>query len=100
MRLVTTRGRRRESGPVGVLAPTLGLAQSLASEMGIRQPVILSPRSVSLGGCRGSNLAALLVEESSWPLTEEVENALLPCLAQDKGYVLRIRRYEPGEESA
>lgn len=78
--------------PVGVLAKTQNLARSVANELNIRQAVCLSPGSQS---GRGYQLAALLVDESAWPMDEPTKREFLPCLAAHRGYVLRLVRFDP-----
>jgi hypothetical protein len=86
--------RTKERLPqVGVLAPTAGLATSLAQELGISRPMTFSPRSLTRA--RGVRLSALIVEDSCWPMPREVAAALIPCLQAEGGYVFHARRIDP-----
>jgi hypothetical protein len=80
---------------VGVLALSKSIAQSLARELGLSNPVLLSPQGVSSGSGRGVNLSALIVEDTLWPMRQDVAAALLPCLSRDRGYILKLSRIEP-----
>jgi hypothetical protein len=81
--------------PVGVLASTRNLAETLARELRITHPVVLSPRSVRDGALRGVNLTVLLVDSSVWPIDPLVATAVLPALERTLGYILRLDRIDP-----
>lgn len=81
--------------PVGVIAKTQNLAACLAQELGISKPVLLSPKTILEGKCRGTHLRTLLVDDSAWPLSEMVQQAVLPCLHWHMGYVRRVGRIDP-----
>lgn len=78
---------------VGVFAITKVIATSLARELGIARPIFFSPKAFSNG--RGVALSALLVDEEVWPLEPDVAAAMMPCLAREKGYILRVMRMDP-----
>jgi hypothetical protein len=77
------------------MASTLSLASSLARELGISNHIPVAP--TALTRVRGSRLSAVLVDEALWPLNPIVEDTLLPCLAKEKGYILRVLRVDPAE---
>jgi hypothetical protein len=78
---------------VGILAGTKTLANSLAQELGITRPVTLSPKA--LASARGINLSALVVDEMLWPLNVTICEALLPCLAKERAYIMVMVRVDP-----
>lgn len=78
---------------VGVLAKSQSLAASLARELGIKNPVLMSMGS-SAG--RDMDLRAILVDDSSWPLDLTSRRRLLPCLEESKGYILHVTRHDLG----
>jgi hypothetical protein len=97
MTTTAIKNRTRDKMPrVGILAPTKNLAASWGRELGIQRVVALSPTSHA---ARGTNLAALVVDESLWPLNAEMEAALLPTLAWEHGYIYRMMRMDPREET-
>lgn len=98
MTTTAIKNRTKDKLPrVGILAPTKNLAASWGRELGIMRAVALSPAAHATG--RGTQLAALVVDESLWPLDEEVRAALLPCLAWEHGYIFRMTRVDPREEA-
>ena len=80
---------------VGVLAGTTNLARTLAVELGIRNALELSPKSVHNGSGRGVHLGALLVADECWPPHNDLINRLLPCLEDSGGYIFQIHRIDP-----
>ena len=88
-------GRPAKPLPIGILASTLNVGQSLASELAITSPVLLSPGSSSPAG--GQSLGALLVEDGVWPLSPRLCRELLPALSWNRAYVYHIQRYEMGD---
>lgn len=85
-------GRYSTLPPVGVVAATQNLAASIARELNMTNAIPLGLHSLT--ATRGQTLNALLVDESVWPLTEDQKEALLPCLAETKGYVLQLNRHD------
>lgn len=79
--------------PVGVLARTHEIARSLSRELHITNPVTLGVRNMDTA-TRGANLGAVLVDESAWPLTEDMVHALAPCLHKHLGYILYVKRQD------
>ena len=74
--------------PVGILAPTVSLAESLARELHITKPVKLSPDTIKKGKLHGQQLGAMLVDESVWPLDPAIMSSVLEALAHSLGSVL------------
>lgn len=79
--------------PVGVLARTVHIARTLAQDLSISTPKLMSPRSIKGGYIRGHHLSALVVEDSCWPLDEELQEDLRPVLAGGLGYIMSVTRY-------
>lgn len=97
MTTTAIKNRTRDKLPrVGILAPTKNFAASWGRELGIQRALALSPTA---HGGKGVHLAALIVDESLWPLNKEIEAALLPTLAREHGYIFRMMRVDPREET-
>jgi hypothetical protein len=89
-----TKSRSPEDFPqVGILACSRNIAASLAQELGIKRPVMISPRCMAR--IRGQSLSVLVVDEELWPLAHDVESAVLPALSRSGGYILRMLRVDP-----
>lgn len=76
--------------PVGVIAPSVTLAESLARELHIAKPVKLSPNTIKKGALGGKQLGTVLVEDSVWPLDPVVMGSVLEALAKHLGSVLLV----------
>jgi hypothetical protein len=79
---------------IGILAGTVGLAQSLARELGISKPILLSARSIHKGGGR-CDLSTVLIDESALPLEAQTIASLTHCLTARLGYMLFVKRIDP-----
>lgn len=89
------RQRHEDLPRVGVLAQNTHVATSLARELGIRKPIVLSPACVDR--IRGISLDTLIVESKSWPLSPAVATTVMPALKSTKGYILHVQRVDPQE---
>lgn len=79
----------RPRPPVGVVAGTKPVAESIIRELGLTNAVPISRRS----GARGYVLSALVIDEGALPLTEKAWHELAPALLPDScHHVYELRR--------
>jgi hypothetical protein len=73
-----------------VIADTIVHAQAIARELSTPNAYPTSPRAIRhYGACRGITATDVLVDDSAWPLSDDVHATVDPCLFASGG---RIRR--------
>jgi hypothetical protein len=78
--------------PVGVVARTKGIAESMIRELGLRNAIAINTTGEQV---RGKALRALVVDDGVWPMSAELEAAVLPALDDSAGYVMHLSRHDP-----
>lgn len=75
-----------------VVATPIARADALAATMGIADAITTSPRAISNGGaCRGlSAVDRILIDDTAWPLDEQVQQTLEATLLSGSGYMYRL----------
>lgn len=85
--------RQRALAPVAVVALTKSLATSLAQELNIKSSFPMGVTSF-LTTSRGQHFKTVLVEETLWPLSSSLVQAMAVTLVHHGGYVLRVSRVD------
>jgi hypothetical protein len=78
---------------VAILATTTVVAEHLAREMQIKQPLLLSPKC--LDKIRGHHLKCLIVDQSAWPIPPKAKVLIYPALQTHLGYIRMVTRFDP-----
>lgn len=63
-----------------IVANTVERARIIAHERGISSTYATSPRSIRQGFGRGMSNVDILIDESAWPLPDDVLGIIMPCL--------------------
>lgn len=80
---------------VGILADTTALAASIATELHISRPLLLSPSNVANALEFEDNLGVVLVDDAQWPLNAHTAAYVIPAVARNLGYIIRLERINP-----
>ena len=72
---------------IAVIASTVQRAKLITSGLVQSGAIAMSPHSIRYGMGRGLTLTDVLVDDSAWPLPDDVREALMPCLMATNGSI-------------
>lgn len=83
---------------VGILADSTALAASIASELHITRPLLLSPANLVNALMHEEDLSVVLVDDAQWPLDLSIAEHVIPCVLKNLGYVIHLDRVNPKDK--